>query len=87
MATYQVALPVTVVDEVTSVALAGIAKGEATPVLLGRQIIPHQGGQVLDVDIGRVETRRRTKCRLEGLHEVIELVALLGALERLEAKG
>lgn len=86
-ATYQVALPVTVVNEVTSVALAGVAKGEATPVLLRRQIFPHQGGQVLDIDIGRVEARRWTKCRLQGLHQVIELIAVLGALEGLEAKG
>lgn len=89
--TYQVAFAISLIDEVTSVSSAAVAKCILGPLHVIAIIVAHKLHQEADVDIVRRQTRRRAKGVLERQHEFFEAIPLVrydvaDATERLAAR-
>lgn len=89
--TYQVAFAISLVDEVTSVSSAAVAKCILGPLHITAVIVAHKLHQEADVDIVRRQARRRAKGFLQRQHEFFEAIPLerygvADATERLAAR-
>lgn len=74
--TYQIALAISLVDKVTSVASTSIAECILGPLHVAAVICSHQLHQVANVDILGRQARRRTKAFLECQYELLEKIPL-----------
>lgn len=72
--TYQVALAVALVDEISRVASTGITEGILCPVSITGIIQLHETSEECNVDIVRGQPRAGAQRRLEGENELLEKV-------------
>lgn len=70
--TYQVTLPVALVDEIPGISTAGITHGIPLPALAVGVVLLHQPSEVGDVDIFRGQPGTRTERHFERFYELVE---------------
>jgi hypothetical protein len=75
--TYQIALAISLIDKVTSVASTSITECVLGPLHIAAIILSHQVHQETNVDILRRQTRRRTKGFLQRQYELFETILLV----------
>lgn len=74
--TYQVALAVPFVDEVTSVTATLFAHGVLLPAAVAGVVLLHQPCQEGDVDVFAGQAGRRAECRLQVVYQLFEPITL-----------
>lgn len=73
-ATHQVALAVTLVDEVSRVSSTFVSHGKPEPAVFLAVVLSHEAGEILYVHVVRRQARRRSEGFLQRQDELVKLI-------------